>query len=90
MTASNPYGPKRSPSGTGCGATDIKARIDHDRNLVPVFERFEQNHLKLINKMKFLVRNATFMDHVITTDGVQLNPITVQALIEDPTQGSIS
>ena len=55
----------------GCGVTDIEARIDHDRNLIAVLERFEQNHVKLnVNKMKFLVRKATFMGHVLTTDGL--------------------
>ena len=65
----------------GCGATDTDARIDHDRNLIAVLERFEQHHVKLnVNKMKFLVRKATFMGHVITTDGLQPNPVTVQAI----------
>lgn len=35
--------------------------------------------------MKFLVRKATFMGHVITTDGLQPNPITVQAIVAMPT-----
>ena len=70
----------------GCGATDEEARIDHDRNLIAVLERFEQHHVKLnVNKMKFLVRKATFMGHVITTDGLQPNPITVQAIVAMPT-----
>ena len=70
----------------GCGATDTEARIDHDRNLIAVLERFEQHHVKLnVNKMKFLVREATFMGHVITTDGLQPNPVTVQAIVTMPT-----
>ena len=71
----------------GCGATDTDARIDHDRNLIAVLERFEQHpSVKLnVNKMKFLVRKATFMGHVITTDGLQPNPVTVQAIVAMPT-----
>lgn len=38
-----------------------------------------------VNKMKFLVRKATFMSYVITTDGLQPNPATVQALLAMPT-----
>ena len=52
----------------GCGASDTEARIDHDRKLIAVLERFDQHHLKLnVNKMRFPVRRATFMGHVITT-----------------------
>ena len=58
----------------GCGDTEAEARIDHHRNLIAVLERFEQHHVKLnVNKMKFLVRKAVFMGHVITTDGLQPN-----------------
>ena len=69
----------------GCGTTDAEARIDHDRNLIAVLERFEQHHVKLnVSKMKFLVREAVFMGHVITTDGLQPNPVTVQAIVNMP------
>ena len=70
----------------GCGNTDTAARIDHDRKLIAVLEKFEQHHVKLnVNKMRFLVRRATFMGHVITTDVLQPNPATVQALVTMPT-----
>ena len=47
---------------------------------------FEQRHVKLnFNKMKFLIRKATFMSHVTTMDGPQLNPVTVKAIIAMPT-----
>ena len=70
----------------GFGTTDTKARIDHDRNLIAVLERFEQQHMKLnLSKMKFLVQEAVFMGHVITTDGLQPNPVTVQAIVNMPT-----
>ena len=29
----------------GCGASDTEARIDHDRNVIPVIERFDQHHV---------------------------------------------
>jgi len=35
--------------------------------------------------MKFLVREATFVGHVITTDGLQPKPVTVQAIVAMPT-----
>ena len=35
--------------------------------------------------MKFLVREAVFIGHVITTDGLQPNPVTVQAIVNMPT-----
>ena len=70
----------------GCGTTGTEARIDHDRNLIAALERFEQHHVKLnLSKTKFLVREAVFMGHVITTDGLQPNPVTVQAIVNMPT-----
>ena len=69
----------------GCGDTDAEARIDHDCNLIAVLEQFEEHHVKLnVNKMKFLVHKAVFMGHVITTDGLQPNPVTVQAVVNMP------
>ena len=68
----------------GC-TTDTEARIDHDRNLIAVLECFKQHHKKLnLSKMKFLMREAVFMGHVITTDGLQPNPVTVLAIVNRP------
>lgn len=70
----------------GCGATDIEARNNHDRNLTAVLERFEQHHIKLsVNKMKFLACQAAFMGHLITTEGLQPNPAIVKAILNMPT-----
>ena len=64
----------------------MEARVDHDRTLIQVHERFEQHQAKLnVNKMKFLVRKATFLGHVITTDGLQPKPATVHAVVAMPT-----
>ena len=69
----------------GCGTTDAEARIDHDRNLIAILEHFEQHHVKLnLRKMKFLAREAVFMGHVITTDDLQPNPVTVQSIVNMP------
>lgn len=39
----------------GCGTTDVKARIDHDCNLIVVLQHFEKHFAKLFtNKMRFL------------------------------------
>ena len=89
----NPYGPWRPPSHQHRW-WHPNSRVwhyrdgsqDHDRNLIAVLERFEQHHVKLnLSKMKFLVREAVFMGHVITTNGLQPNPITVQAIVNMPT-----
>ena len=66
--------------------TDAETRIDHDRNLIAVLEQFKQHHMKLnVSKMKVLVRKAVFIGHVITTEGLQPNPVTVQAIVSMPT-----
>ena len=70
----------------GCGTTNTEVRIDHDRNLIAVLERFEQHHVKWnLSRMKFLVREAVFMGHVITIDSLQPNPVTVKAIVNMPT-----
>ena len=69
----------------GCGTTDAEARIDHDRNLIAILEHFEQHHVKLnLRKMKFLAWEAVSMGHVITTDDLQPNPVTVQSIVNMP------
>ena len=60
--------------------------VNADEFMRDKFVRFEQHHVKLnLSKMKFLVRKATFMGHIITTDGLQPNPVTVQAILNMPT-----
>lgn len=57
-----------SPRSSYCGASDTEARIDHDRKLIAVLEKFDQHHVKLnVNKMRLPDHGATFMGHVITT-----------------------
>ena len=69
----------------GFGTTDAEARIDHDCNLTAVLDHFKQHHVKLnLGKMKFLVREAVFMSYIITTDGLQPNPNTIQAIVNMP------
>lgn len=36
--------------------------------------------------MKFIISNATFMSHVITTDGLLPSPVTVQAVVRMSTR----
>ena len=58
----------------------------HDRKFITVLERFEKHQIKMnINKMKFLVREAIFMGHLITTDSVQPNLAVVKAILNMPT-----
>ncbi|CAB3998602.1 Retrovirus-related Pol poly from transposon [Paramuricea clavata] len=70
----------------GCGDTDKEARVDHDQNLIAVLERLEQNHVKIdAAKMKFMKTSATFMGHLITSDGLRPDPTTVEAVTNLPT-----
>ena len=51
----------------GYGFTEAKARVDDGQKLIAVLERFKKHHVKInVNKMKFLVREATFIGHLIT------------------------
>ena len=52
---------------------------------VAILQHFEQHHVKLnLSKMKFLLQEAVFKGHIITTDGLQPNPVTVQAIVNMP------
>jgi hypothetical protein len=71
----------------GCGDTDKVAGVDHDRNLITVLERLEQNHVKINSaKMKLMTTSATFMGHLITPDGLRPDPTTVVAVTNLPTR----
>jgi hypothetical protein len=71
----------------GCGDTDKEAGVDHDRNLITVLERLEQNHVKINSaKMKLMTTSATFMGHLITPDGLRPDPTTVVAVTNLPTR----
>ena len=51
-----------------------------------MLEGLEQRHVKLnVNKVKFLIRKATFMSHVTTMEGLLPNPVTIKAIIAMPT-----
>jgi len=69
-----------------CGTTDMEARINRDRTcLIAILKHFQQHQVKLnLSKMKFLVREAVYMGHVFTTDGLQPNPVTIQAIVNMP------
>ena len=70
----------------GCGPNDAEARIDQDCNLRAVLKSFEKHHVKLnAANMKFLIRQATFMGHLIAAEGLKPNPSTVEAILKMPT-----
>ena len=65
----------------GCGETDGEAVVNHDQNVERLLQRAQQVSLKL-NKTKVKLRQTEvkFMGHLITKEGLQLDPDKVTAI----------
>ena len=70
---------------TGRGKTIEEATEDHNRNLTRFLERCRKKGIKL-NKQKFQhkMESLHFIGHVLTAEGLQLDPSKVKAVLEMP------
>ena len=68
---------------TGQGETEEEAEQDHDNNLKNLFERCREKNSKL-NKAKFSLKceEVTFIGHVLTKDGVKVDPKKAEAILK--------
>ena len=63
-----------------------KSFVDHVRNLFKTFTRFRQNNLKLKpKKCHFFEHETLFLGHMITPQGVKINPSNVEKVEKWPT-----
>ena len=69
----------------GFGDTMKEAAADHDKNLGGLLSRCEQHNVKLNpDKIQFKKDKVPFIGHVATKDGVCVDPVKVQAVLEMP------
>ncbi|XP_033747087.1 uncharacterized protein K02A2.6-like [Pecten maximus] len=70
----------------GCGDTDAEARQDHDRKLHALFDRCREKNIKLNKeKLKLCLSSVTYLGHVISERGLEMDPAKVKAITEMPT-----
>ena len=69
----------------GKGAIDAKAFADHDRNLKLLMDRCQSKGLKLISKkLQLRLSEVAYMSHLITSDGLRVDPEKTKAIREMP------
>lgn len=59
----------------------LTEHLDHVRILL---KKFRQFNLKVQDKSEFLCKDVTFLGHVITPDGIKLNPTKIEAIKSYP------
>ena len=69
----------------GSGTTDEEAQIDHDKKLLAVLNRCRETGIKLnVEKMQFRQPEVIYMGHVISAEGLKVDPNKVKAIHEMP------
>jgi len=69
----------------GAEDTDEEALKDHDQNLREVFDRCQQKGIKLNSeKIQFRQKQVSYMDHIISSEGLQADPNKLKAINEMP------
>ena len=69
----------------GSGTTDKEAQIDHDKKLLAVLNRCRETGIKLnVEKMQFRQPEVIYMGHVISAEGLKVDPNKVKAIHEMP------
>ena len=72
----------------GVGDTDDEAVVDHDRKFLTLLERCRQRHVKLNkDKMKFKLRQLSYVGHVISTEGLKPDSAKVESIQNMPPPG---
>ena len=69
----------------GVGATEEDANADHDRKLKCLLERCKERGVTLNpSKLKLRMKEVTYMGHLLTKDGLKIDPEKVKAVKEMP------
>jgi transposase InsO family protein len=69
----------------GKGKTDEEAKISHDKNLIAFLQRCRQKNVVLgKDKVRLRQREANFIGHIATPDGLNVAPERVKALLRMP------
>ena len=66
------------------------AEEDHDRKLINLLNRFREREIALNpNKLKLRMEEVAFMGHILTANGVKIDPEKVRAIVEMPVPTTI-
>ena len=69
----------------GCGTTDEQAEADHDQNLRAFLDRARERNLRLNpDKMKLKLTEVSYIGHILTRDGLRVDPNKVEAIVKMP------
>ena len=69
----------------GCDSTGTEALSDHDKNLRMLMERCKGKGLALnAQKMQLRLRESTYMGHLITAEGLKIDPEKIKAIRDMP------
>ena len=75
----------------GVGRTDHEATRDHDLKLEKLLQRCREVGIRLnASKMILRQKSVTFLDHVITHDGLQSDPAKIEAIKEMPSPTDVT
>ncbi|XP_034064156.1 GTPase IMAP family member 9-like [Gymnodraco acuticeps] len=70
----------------GCGDTDAEAEEDHNINLRALMQRCRAVKLRLSErKLQFKLKAVHFHGHVLSTEGLKIDPEKTQAVLDMPT-----
>ncbi|KAF7644963.1 hypothetical protein LDENG_00213030 [Lucifuga dentata] len=69
----------------GCGETDEEAIRDHNTRLIALMDRCRETKLRLSSKkLQFRAREVRFHGHVLTAEGLRLDPKKVRVIQDMP------
>ncbi|PIK59631.1 hypothetical protein BSL78_03427 [Apostichopus japonicus] len=70
---------------TGKGKTEAEADKDHDRNMTKLLARCRERSIKFNrDKFEFKCKEINFIGHVVTKDGLKVDPKKVEAIVDMP------
>ena len=74
----------------GVGDTEEQANADHDQKLTRLLERCQSQGIALNpDKLKLRTKSVTFMGHVLTNEGIRIDPDKAKAIREMPKPNDI-
>ena len=74
----------------GVGDTEEQANADHDQKLTRLLERCQSQGIALNpDKLKLPTKSMTFMGHVLTNEGIRIDPDKAKAIREMPKPNDI-
>jgi hypothetical protein len=69
----------------GCGKTVQEASTDHDNNMIKMLDKARKANLRMNGeKLRFKVKETRFIGHVLSANGVHIDPRKVEAIGKMP------